>query len=128
MIILDESVPENQRERLREWRIAVRHLGYEIERKGIKDDEIIPFLLQQRRPTFVTLDGDFYKRRLCHPRYCLVYLEAQPSRAAALLHSLIRLRELDTESKRMGKVIRVSEAGISIWKLHAEKEERIAWE
>ncbi len=46
----------------------------DIGRKGIKDDEIITFLLTTRRPTLERRDDDFYKRQLCHAHYCLVHL------------------------------------------------------
>ncbi len=92
MNLLDESIPENQRKLLRQWRVSVRHLGYEIERRGIKDDAIIPYLLQLPRPTFFTMDSDFYKRRLCHARYCLVYLDVEQPRAAEFVRRLLRHR------------------------------------
>jgi len=50
--ILDEQILENQRQLLKSWRISVRQIGYDIGRKGMKDHEIIPFLLQLRRTTF----------------------------------------------------------------------------
>lgn len=59
MIILDEHIPPSQRQRLRNWRIRARQIGYDITRKGIQDEDIIPFLRSLRRPTFVTLDGGF---------------------------------------------------------------------
>ena len=74
MNILDENILESQRQLLLSWRIRVRQIDEDIGRKGMKDDEIIPFLHGQRRPTFFTRDLGFYERRLCHPRYCLVCL------------------------------------------------------
>ena len=44
MNILDENIIENQRQLIRRWRIAVRHLGYDVGRQGMQDEEIIPFL------------------------------------------------------------------------------------
>ena len=64
MIVLDENFTESQRQLLRGWRISVRQIGYDIGRSGMDDDEIIPFLLRLRRPTFFTLDRGFYKREL----------------------------------------------------------------
>ena len=52
MNILDENILKDQREQLLDWRIKVRQIGYDLARKGIQDDVIIPLLLQQRRPTF----------------------------------------------------------------------------
>lgn len=41
MNILDEDVPLDQRQALRRWRIRARQIGYDVGRKGIKDQEII---------------------------------------------------------------------------------------
>ena len=60
MNILDENVPESQPVLLRSWRIAFRQIGQDVGRMGMKDDEIIPLLHQLDRPTFFTLDGDFF--------------------------------------------------------------------
>ena len=60
MNILDEDIRADQRERLRQRRIAVRQIGYDIAQKGIKDQAILPFLHQLRRPTFFTRDRGFY--------------------------------------------------------------------
>lgn len=68
MILLDENIPRSQRHYLRTQRFPVRQIGYEIGRSGMQDEEILPFLLSLRRPTFFTLDEDFYKPRLCHAR------------------------------------------------------------
>jgi hypothetical protein len=43
VIILDENIIDTQRRRLQGWRIAIRQIGYEVGRKGMKDPEIIPF-------------------------------------------------------------------------------------
>jgi hypothetical protein len=72
MIILDENFPESQRQLLRGWRMPLRQIGYEIGRKGMQDEEILPFLRHRRRTTFFTLDLGFYRRQLCHGRYYLV--------------------------------------------------------
>ncbi len=109
MNILDESIRPNQRRLLRAWHISVRHIGSDIGQEGMKDDEIIPLLLTLRRPTFFTPDFNFYKRRLCHARYCLVCLDVRQDEAATFVRRFLRHPEFDTEAKRMGAVIRVSE-------------------
>jgi hypothetical protein len=45
--ILDENIPEHQRQKLKDW-CRVYQIGDDIGRKGIKDDEIITFLLIQQ--------------------------------------------------------------------------------
>jgi hypothetical protein len=127
MNVLDENVLASQRHLLRGWRIPFRQIAHEIGRQGMDDDEIIPLLHGLRQPTFFTLDDDFYKRNLCHARYCLVYLNVRHSEAAIFVRRLLRHPEFDTQTKRMGAVIRVSHAGLSVWRLHAEEETFIEW-
>lgn len=43
MIILDENFPESQRQLLRGWRVPLRQIGYEVGRKGMQDEKILPF-------------------------------------------------------------------------------------
>jgi hypothetical protein len=52
MNILDENIPANQRQLLIGRRVRVQQIGFDLGRIGMQDDEIIPFLLAQRRPTF----------------------------------------------------------------------------
>lgn len=127
MIVLDENFPESQRQLLRSWRIPVRQIGYEVGRRGMKDDEIIPFLLQLRRPTFFSLDLGFYKRSQCHARYCLVCLDVRQYEAASFVRRLLRHEEFDTTAKRLGAVIRVSHRGLAVWRLHREEERHLNW-
>jgi hypothetical protein len=54
MNVLDENISISQRNVLKTWHIPARHIGYDIGRKGMKDDEIIPLLLTLTRPTFFT--------------------------------------------------------------------------
>ena len=56
MNILDENIVASQRELLKSWRIRVHHIGFDIGRKGMQDEEIVTFLHQQRRSTFFTRD------------------------------------------------------------------------
>ena len=127
MNILDENIIDNQRRQLLNWRVSVRQIGYESGRKGMKDHEIIPFLHQMNHPTFFSRDDDFYKRRLCHAGYCLVYLDVRKEDVAVFVRRVLRHMAFKTKAKRMGKVIRASHSGLSIWNLHAEKEERLNW-
>jgi hypothetical protein len=108
MNVLDENVPDSQLEILRSRRVPVRQIGLDIGRKGMKDDEIIPLLLQLDRPTFFTLDGDFHDRRLCHDRYCLVHLDVEEEVAAEYIRRLLRQKAFKSKKSRMGQVIRIS--------------------
>lgn len=122
MNILDENIRSDQRELLRRYRIAARQIGHDIAQKGIKDQAIIPFLHQLRRPTFFTRDRDFYDRHLCHPGYCLVWLDVDRSQVADYVRRVLRHTRLNTQVKRMGTVIRASSAGLHIWRRHGEAE------
>jgi len=125
--ILDENILESQRKLLRNWRIAVRQIGYDIGRQGLKDEEILPFLHQLHNPTLFSRDTDFYNRRLRHARYCLVYLTVQKQEVALFVRRFVRHKAFDTQAKRLGTVVHVSHTGLSVWRLHAEEETILSW-
>ena len=127
MNILDENIPKDQRQLLESWRTHIRQIGVNVGRRGMQDDEIIPFLQQLRRPTLFTRDEDFYDRGLCHAKYCLVYLAVEKSEAAVFVRRLLQHPQCDAQAKRMGAVIRVSRAAVSCWRLYAEREMRLIW-
>ena len=93
----------------------------------MQDEEILPFLLQRRRVTFFTLDQGFYKRHLCHARYCLVYIDVGQYEAAAFVRRLLRHRQFGTDAKRTATVIHISHGGLAVWRLHAQKEAHFDW-
>jgi hypothetical protein len=62
MNILDENIPEHQRQLLRGWRISLRQIGVDMGHKGLSDDAIIVLLHRLPRPTFITRDDDFYQQ------------------------------------------------------------------
>ena len=70
---------------------------------------------------------DFYTRRLCHGRYCLVYLAVAKDEVTPFVRRLLRHREFDTVVKRMGTVVRVSQVDVSVWRLHTEQAMHVAW-
>lgn len=127
MNILDENILKDQRDLLLKWGVKLRQIGYEVSRKGIKDEDIIPWLLQLSRPTFFTLDSDFYERSLCHREYCLVCLDVKQNEAAVFVRRLLRHKEFNTQAKRMGRVIRLSVVGLSVWEIYGEKESSFSW-
>ena len=127
MIVLDENIPESQRERLLGQRLSVAQIGLDIGRQGMQDDEVIRLLCELRRPTFFTLDSDFYRRVLCHDRYCLVYLEADEDDVADFVRRVLRLREFNTQAKRVGAVIRASVSAYSYWRKRAQSQFRRTW-
>jgi hypothetical protein len=126
--VLDENVPESQRRLMQSRRVPLRQIGKDIGRKGMKDKEIIPLLHQVDRPTFFTLDGDFYDRRLCHAGYCLVNLAVEDEMIAEYVRRILRYPALNSKAKRMGRVIRAFPTGLTAWRIHAEQEDRLSWE
>ncbi len=64
MNILDENFPVSQRDVLQSWRIRVRQIGSSLGRKGLQDDETIPFLRGFRRPTFFDPEFDTQVKRM----------------------------------------------------------------
>ena len=128
MNIFDENIIDSQRQQLKNWRISVRQIGYEAGRKGMKDREIIPFLHGLNQPTFFTRDDDFYQRNLCHAGYCLIFLDVRKEEVAIFVRRILRQQALKTKAKRMGKVIRASHIGLSVWNLHASKVEHLDWD
>jgi hypothetical protein len=126
--VLDENIPANQRQLLELWGIPVRQVGLNVGRAGMHDDEIIPLLLEQRRPTFFTRDDDFHDRRLCHAKYCIVYLAVDKYEVATFVRRFLRHPACNTQAKRLGTVIRISRAGLWIWHLRATRESCLAWD
>ena len=127
MNILDENILEEQRALLQRWHVSCRQVGLEVSRKGTKDAEIIPLLLDLLHPTFFTHDMDFCRRGLCHPHYSLVILDVSKRHAAYFIRRLLRHPHFDTQAKRMGTVIRVSATGLSVFHLHAITEVHYPW-
>lgn len=97
MILLDHNIPESQADQLRRWRIRFRQIGFEVGRPEWDDqEEILRYLHAAKRVTFFTRDLGFFRRRLCHPNYCLVVGKRREDYAAAsgfasLRHALPRI-------------------------------------
>ncbi len=106
MNLLDENIPQSQLALLQRSRISFRQIGHEVGKAGMKDDAIVPLLHELDRPTFFTLDGDFYDRRLRHDGYCLIHLDIEEDLVAEYVRRLLRHRKLNTRAKRMSCVIR----------------------
>lgn len=127
MNVLDENIPDSQRQLLRSWRIPVRQVGHEVGRSGTRDAAIVPLLHGLGSVTFFTRDLGFYERRLCHADYCLVVLAVGQYEAASFIRRVLRHPGLNTASRRMGTVVRASHYGLRVWRLHAAMEETIDW-
>jgi len=72
-LVLDEHLSrEEVLEPLRSWR-SVQKIEDLTPHETLKDDRILQILRRQQQPTFVTLDGGFFRRKYCDSRYCLLY-------------------------------------------------------
>jgi hypothetical protein len=100
--ILDENIPEVQRNLLRSKRVPVEQIGLGIGRDGMQDEEIIPLLHGLDRPTFFTEDADFFSCRLCHERYCLVYLDIEDELIAAYIYRFFATSRVQDQGKAHG--------------------------
>ena len=127
MNVLDENILESQRLLLRSWGISIRQIGVELGRKGMADEEILPFLLTLPSPTLLTRDLGLAGRPFCHARYCLAILAVGQYEVAHFVRRLLRHRAFSTRAMRMGSVIRVMPTGLLVWRLHAEQELRLPW-
>jgi hypothetical protein len=125
--LLDENFPADQKVLLRAWNIPVRKIGSQLAHLGVKDPEIIPLLHQLRRVTFFTQDKGFASRALCHPAYCLVYLEVRPDDTALFVRRFLRQPLFDTVAKRMGSVVRVHHQAIQFCQRNRPGWRRISW-
>ncbi len=80
----------------------------------IKDDAV-PVVLRsvaRSRPTFVTINAaDFWRRTPPHHAYCIVAVDLPAERIPDLpdlLRRALRLPDLATKGRRMGKVVRLT--------------------
>jgi len=127
MNILDENILASERRLLAKWGVPFRQVSYELGKKGMGDEQIIPLLLTLPHSTFFTQDLDFYSENLCHAKYCLVFVDVRRTECAAFIRRVLRHPEFDTHAKRMGVVMRASQSGISAWRLHVERQENFDW-
>ena len=93
----------------------------------MQDSEIITLLHDLRQPTFFTRDDDFYDRKLSHAGYCLVHLAVRKEEVAVFVRRFLHHPEFNTKTKRMGSIIRISHAGLSVWRVHVDEQVRFEW-
>src|SRR5437868_745517 len=120
MLVLDENIPEDQRQLLREWRIRFRVIGVDLGRSGTADENLIPLLRKLSGSTFFSLDKLFSRPAWLDSRYCLVWLDVRRGEVALFVKRLLRHRQLNTRSKRMGKIVRAIPTGFIFGPLQNE--------
>jgi hypothetical protein len=127
VIALDENILVSQREALLGRKSRICQIGYDIGRKGMQDDEIIPLLISLRRSTFFTRDRDFYREALRNNLYCIVHLNVGPLEVADYVRRFLRHPQFRTWSQRRGTVVRVQSTGIVGWLPKARQVVRYSW-
>jgi hypothetical protein len=110
--------------------ITVQRLR-DIRPNEVIKDERVPTLLQNLNdPTFITIDGGFWDKRLRNAAYCILFFplsNEEQNKIPGLLRPLLRLSEFRTKASRMGKVVKVSSTGIHCWQLGTEQLIRLQW-
>jgi len=125
--LLDENIRDDQRKVLRRWRIPFRQIGKEISRTGIADEDLISLLHRLHRATLFTQDEDFFKRRLSHKDYGLVYLDVRYRDVAEFIRRFLKHPAFNTESKRLGIVARVHGEGVQFWRKGTPRLRSVSW-
>src|SRR5580692_9488501 len=93
----------------------------------MKDDQIIVLLRRQRNIAFFSRDTGFYLPDLRHQRYRLVVMNVRQNEVAAFVRRFLHHPDFDTQVKRMGNVVRISHAGLAIWRLRWQTEIHTVW-
>ena len=127
MNLLDENFPADQAPLLRAWRIPFRQIGREMARLGTKDPDILPLLHRHRCVTFFTQDGGFFESALCHPAYCLVWLDVRTDDAAVYVRRFLKHPRFNTQAKRMGIAARAHHDGIQFWQRNRAAVQGVGW-
>ena len=127
MLVLDENLPAAQQRLLRKWRMRFRCVGVEIATFGDDDENLIPHLHHLPRPTFFSLDRDFFRRDWAHAQYCLVWLNVPDDFAAEFIRRFLRQPAFDTQAKRMGVVARVYDSGVNFWRGGKRSPQSVSW-
>ncbi len=118
MIVLDEQLNDERiiKEIERWYQGKVTVINSLRPGSIIKDDAIPSLLIQQKQPTFVTINyADFWPKMLAHSSYCAVCFKLPVDRKLELptaLRSLLNLSEFDAWQKRAGKIISVADGTV----------------
>ncbi len=115
--------------KVRQWTTA--QLLREVRPNEHVLDERVPVILQTlNRPTFITIDKDFWDQDLCHPSYAILYFAFRDDEQFLLprtLRALFRQPDFRTRARRMGKVARVSSSIVSWWQFQETGLQRFEW-
>lgn len=127
MLVLDENLPAGQRLLLRKWRVHFRVIGVDIAYAGTTDENLIPVLHHLSKPTFFTLDRNFYRLDWAHSNYGLTWLDVRRRVAAEFIWRFLKHPVFDTRAKRLGIVARVSMDGVRYWRMSERGAQSVLW-
>jgi len=127
MNLLDENIPLEQRDILEARGIRCRSVGPDIAKLGIGDDNLVALLHRLKQPTFFTRDQHFFKPRLVHASYGLVWLDVAPEEAAFFIRRFLVHPRFKTKLSRRGLVARVHHDGVHFWQRNRRALEFAAW-
>jgi hypothetical protein len=91
------------------------------------DQEIIPFLQQNRRVTFFTRNLRFFEANNRSRKYCLVCLAVGQYEVAVFVRKILQHPELNTSARRMGKIVRATHTGLRVWQVGTTEEGELRW-
>lgn len=128
MNVLDENVPRDQADLLRQWGVRFRSISRELGYQGIDDDDIRPLLLRLKQPTLLTRDGDFFHREFAHARYSVVWFDVAVEETTFFIRRFLKHPRFRANAGRLGCVIHVQPRHIDYWTRNAEKRVQVAWE
>ena len=127
MILTDENIPEVERLALHGWKPF--QIGYDFWNKGVLDDQIAVRLQMVRQVTFFTRDLGFFtdRRQLGHPSIAIVVVDAPDKRFAVLVDRFLRHGSFRTHASRMGRVFKLNEHSVTIWRVADSVRTEISW-
>jgi predicted nuclease of predicted toxin-antitoxin system len=125
--VLDENIPRDQADLLRQWGVRFRTISHDLGYQGITDENIVPLLLRLKKPTLLTRDEDFWDRHLAHPRYAIVWIDVEVEETAFWIKRLLVHPLFRTTAQRLGKIVRVRPSGIEYWTKNAAVPSHLDW-
>lgn len=125
--IFDENFPAGAMQKIREQISSVVQIGQDWGKSGWLDvEEILP-QLHGTKATFHTLDGGFFKRRYRHESYGVVYYDVVEHEVEFWIIKFLRHRDFKTHAQRLGKIVKVAPAKLTVWALHQSQVMKIEW-
>ena len=106
---------------MEKWHYRVKQIGADFKTKGIKDEQIITLLQQLNGTLFLTRDSDFFKKKYCHSKYCIVYLEVEKFEVAYFIREFLNHPYFNNSRKRMGKVIKINQTILQYYILKSDE-------